>query len=91
MGNLDYDKRPTGMGERPDDKWTVPLCVGCHMDKKNSLHRMGEEVFWNHFGINPFKIAMSLYERFTKGGEKLPKVNAGMAFPVQRRGEDAGS
>jgi hypothetical protein len=42
-----YGKRETGMGEKPADHWTIPLCTHCHADqhKGNELH------FWR---INGF-------------------------------------
>src|SRR4051812_25323688 len=50
-------KRYVGKGEKPDDKWTVPLC-GNH-------HRMqsawGERDFWKAAGRDPIKIAQELW------------------------------
>jgi hypothetical protein len=70
-GNPDYDKPPTGMGEKPDDRWCTPLCgpvmytigpplIGCHAEQ----HSMNEEEFWRKSGKNPFQIAQVLYEKF---------------------------
>lgn len=32
-----------GIGLKPDDKWTVPLCHDCHAKQ----HQVGEVSFWN--------------------------------------------
>jgi hypothetical protein len=54
--HLKYGKRPTGMGEKPDDRWTVPLCGAHHREQ----HSMNEMEFWRREGIDPFTLAMSL-------------------------------
>lgn len=56
-GNLDYGKRHTGMGEKPSDKFTVPLCGRCH----RAQHNARELNFWANCGINPFVLSMSLW------------------------------
>ncbi|MGE0278429.1 MAG: hypothetical protein AB7R40_23785 [Nitrospiraceae bacterium] len=50
-------KRPTGMGEKPDDAFAVPLCGRCHRDQ----HGMNEREFWRMQGIDPIKVALALY------------------------------
>jgi hypothetical protein len=70
MGNIALDKRPTGLGERPSDKWSVPLCAGCHMDGSLSVHRTGEEQFWAFVGMNPFTFAKYLYREYLSQHEK---------------------
>ena len=64
MASTVYGKRATGMAEKPDDKWSVPLCqpipgvkAGCHKNQ----HRMGEAAYWRERGLNPFEIALRLY------------------------------
>ena len=54
---LQYGKRSTGMAEKPDDKWTLPLCRTHHEDQ----HRNNELDWWKRMGIDPFALAMSLY------------------------------
>lgn len=56
-GSLFYNKRRTGFGEKPDDKWTLPLCRADHDEQ----HRGNELVFWRRHGINPFREAIRLY------------------------------
>lgn len=49
-------KRWTGMGERPDDAWTLPLCGECHQEQ----HKGGEIDFWERNRIDPFATAAFL-------------------------------
>jgi hypothetical protein len=57
-------KRATGLGERPDDRWAVPLCRECHLDGQDSQHRVGEAAFWARAGLDPHAIAAGLYAEF---------------------------
>lgn len=50
-------KRLTGKGERPDDRWTVPLARDQHADQ----HRHGERRWWELKGIDPLAVAAELY------------------------------
>lgn len=52
-----YLKRGTGKGEKPDDKWVVPLCASAH----RAQHTMNERQFWRERGIDPLRIALLLY------------------------------
>ena len=56
-GNLKYGKPPTGGGEKPSDKWALPLCGQCHRRQ----HEGDEEAFWAFGGINPWVLAMTLH------------------------------
>ena len=49
-------KRHTGMGERPDDIWTLPLCRKHH----DMQHRGGELSFWKTWRIDPIATAAFL-------------------------------
>lgn len=53
-------KRAVGMGEKPDDIWTVPLCGRCHKEQ----HGMNEQDYW--WGVrmrylDPVKVALALF------------------------------
>lgn len=62
FGCLAIGKLPTGMGEKPDDKWTCPLCAYHHRTGIASQHAIGnEEEFWRLAGLNPFEIAARLF------------------------------
>lgn len=50
-----HGKRLTGIGEKPDDRWCLPLCHACHMEQ----HAIGEMTFWA--GLDPLRIAQSLW------------------------------
>jgi hypothetical protein len=53
-----YGKRQTGMGEKPDDKWVLPLCRHHHDEQ----HSRNELAWWTSYGIpDPFAVAMALY------------------------------
>lgn len=48
-------KRQVGKGEKPDDKWAVPLCSRHHHEQ----HEIGESAFW--VGQDPFFVALALW------------------------------
>lgn len=60
-GDLLRGKPITGIGIRPDDKWTVPLCPRCHRFGKDCQHSMNEKVFWEQHRIDPIGVAEALY------------------------------
>lgn len=67
-------KEPTGMQEKPDDKWTTPLCAYHHRTGITAQHKMGEEDFWIMVGRDPFGIALSLWTE--SGGEQRSQSTA---------------
>ena len=53
-----YGKRYTGKGEKPDDKWVLPLCRRHH----DAQHRESELGWWAGVGmVDPFAVAVALY------------------------------
>jgi hypothetical protein len=54
---LHYGKRQTGKGEKPSDRWTLPLCRTHH----EAQHRTNELRFWASYGIDPFALCEALY------------------------------
>lgn len=50
-------KRYVGKGEKPDDRWVVPLCGQHHRDQ----HEIGEREFWLLAGIDPVRLAVALW------------------------------
>ena len=46
-----------GMGLKPDDRWTLPLCRTHH----DMQHTVGEVPFWDAGKVNPLALAQSLY------------------------------
>lgn len=55
------------MGERPDDKWAVPMCRSHHRIGRDSQHANNELQWWMSHGKNPFETAIAYYREF--GGE----------------------
>lgn len=69
MQALAAGKRQTGKGERPSDRWAVPLCPGCHRTRSYSVHRIGEEPFWKFVAVcDPFSIAAHLWAEYEAQG-----------------------
>lgn len=58
LGDHEAGKANPGIGRKPDDKFSLPLCHACHMEQ----HRGNELEFWRSRGIvDPLKIAATLY------------------------------
>lgn len=62
----EHDKRYTGKGEKPSDRWVLPLCQPHHTGDLTrvpfSQHEMGELDFWARLGIaDPFQVCIDLY------------------------------
>lgn len=70
-GSLEHNKPPTGMGEKPSDRWSVNLCRSCH----NLQHGQNELEWWKSRGIDPFELAISLYKKYggTGGHARAPR------------------
>jgi hypothetical protein len=49
-------KRDVGKAEKPDDKWTLPLCGRCHREQ----HDEGERMFWHSRNIDPIYVCLAL-------------------------------
>lgn len=58
-GNPTIGKRHTGLQEKPDDCWTVPLDPHVHLHEQ---HRMNEKEFWRQHGIDPCLVAQALFK-----------------------------
>ena len=56
-GSPQNGKRYVGKGEKPSDKWTVPLCGRHHAIQ----HQIGEREFWLIAGIDPVQLAADLF------------------------------
>jgi len=67
-------KRHVGIGEKPDDSWTTPLCAECHLDAPDAQHRVGEPAFWARVGIDPFKLADRLWRQFCRRKGRDPDL-----------------
>lgn len=60
-GEAAAGKPHTGMAEKPDDKWTVPLCPELHTDHAAAQHRYGERDWWARLGVDPVAVCEELY------------------------------
>lgn len=58
-----YGKRPVGLGEKPDDKWAIPMCRECHM----SQHSCNEREWWRERRMLPLLLSQKYYSEF--GGD----------------------
>jgi len=56
-GSALHRKKHTGMGQKPDDCWTLPLTADEHREQ----HSGNELEFWRRHGIDPFGLAADLY------------------------------
>jgi hypothetical protein len=61
--SLEHGKSHTGLGEKPSDRWCVPLCRSCH----GKQHSMNELAFWKSHGVNPFTLAQKYYAEYQRG------------------------
>jgi hypothetical protein len=59
-GDLARDKRQTGAGEKPDDRWALPMCGTHH----RYSHHMGEPAFWTLVGVDPLEVCQVLFDLF---------------------------
>lgn len=50
-----------GIGRKPDDKYTLPLCAGCHRTSPTAQHEVGEIKFWAALSIEPLVLCERLY------------------------------
>lgn len=64
-----HGKRETGMGEKPDDRWAVPLTADEHLFGKDSQHASGERGWWRRQGIDPLCVAALLFSAYKVGDE----------------------
>jgi hypothetical protein len=58
MASAKYAKQESGIGQKPDDSWTVPLCARHHR-----LQHAGKELeFWQMHDKDPFMLALILWK-----------------------------
>lgn len=74
--------KSSGMQKKPDDRFTVPLCPGCHRLDRDAQHNRGEREFWDSIGINPLIVAQKL---FSQRGD-LVAMRAVVMVAISERG-----
>jgi hypothetical protein len=72
-------KRQVGTGEKPDDKWTLPLCSRHHREQ----HATNERVFWR--GTDPALVALALWAASGNHdiGEHIVRYHAAARAPAE--------
>jgi len=62
--SLHHDKPMTGIGAKPDDRWSLPLKHGHHMTQ----HDYGDELgWWALHGVHdPFQLCIDHYNRYLR-------------------------
>lgn len=60
-GDPKHGKPATGIGQKPHDKWTVPLCPELHRLLDGCQHDANERGWWKMFGVDPIEVALKLY------------------------------
>lgn len=60
-GDPAYGKRETGLGEKPDDRWSVPLSHHLHTGDLATQHANGEREWWAGHKIDPLSVALALH------------------------------
>jgi hypothetical protein len=53
-----------GAGEKPHDRWALPLCAMHHREGPQAEHVIGTLAFWKLHKMDPHKIASELYAAF---------------------------
>lgn len=53
----EYGKRSVGAGEKPDDRWTLPLSTVKHRDQ----HQHNERDWWIRHAVDPCRLALALW------------------------------
>lgn len=83
MDNLAIGKELTGKGEKPHDRFTVPLCPYHHRTGIDCQHNSNEAQWWARTGLNPWAIAASLW--IESGGAARATEAAENPKPVKPR------
>lgn len=75
-GDERYGKRATGAGEKPHDKYVVPLCRAKHDEQ----HQNNEREWWAKHGIDPIQVALALWS--VSGDDELAEIIINAARPA---------
>ncbi|WP_296203204.1 hypothetical protein [uncultured Hyphomicrobium sp.] len=69
LTNLEWEERAgvrtgAGAGEKPSDRWTLPLCKDCHREGSDAEHVVGTIAFYDAWGVDPHSIANALFTAY---------------------------
>lgn len=62
-------KSGAGMGEKPDDFLTVPLCFDCHQGEQHT--KLGEPAFWNRYANDNRQTVFQLMDELNRAEPKF--------------------
>lgn len=85
MSCLEIGKESAGKGEKPHDKYTVPLCGHHHRTGPNAQHDSNERKWWERQGIDPWVIAAALWIASGGAARALMKKPAHRMRPIEAR------
>lgn len=79
----EHEKRYTGKGEKPSDRWVLPLCQPHHTGDLSrvefSQHEMSELDFWARLGIaDPFQVCIDLYGAYERSPRGIRGTRPGL-------------
>jgi hypothetical protein len=77
---LAYGKPITGVGNKPDDRWTVPMCHEHHSQQ----HANGERLWWIEKKIDPLAVAALIYSHWTVDDLKAARQVIMSAYDIGR-------
>lgn len=87
-GSALHRKKRTGLAQKPDDCWTLPLTASEHKEQ----HSENELAWWRSHGIDPFETAIKLYEVSgdLEAGLRIIGAVRNPTIPVWRTGNSSG-
>lgn len=89
MDNLAIGKEPTGKGEKPHDKFCVPVCPYHHRIGLDCQHNSNEREWWDLRGIDPWAIAARLWIESGGAARALEPKPAKRPRKIKARDRDA--
>jgi len=66
-----------GMGLKPSDQYTVPLCRTCHRHQ----HQIGERRFWGDLGVSGRDVSLLLYQHSRDDRAALSALRKALTAP----------
>lgn len=73
FSDASYAKGNPGIGTKPSDAWTVPMCAEHHRLGTDAQHNSNEKAWWEHHRIDPLMVALKLHgiSGDDEGGEQI--------------------